>query len=218
MRKLSLILGLVLLGTALYSQNQQGAEDWSAIYDQYPPESLEKEEEESLLFMREEEKLARDVYFALYEKWNLNIFRNIGNSEQTHMDQLKVLIDRYNLTDPVSKDEPGIFENDHLQNLYNDLTAQGSRSLEEALKVGATIEDLDIYDLEEALDFIDNQDIRLVYLNLTKGSRNHLRSFSRQLQRYGETYTNQYISDDYLQKVLGTSNEGGMILDPRQSF
>ena len=110
---------------------------------------LSKEEIEGLLLMREEEKLARDVYTALYEKWNLRVFKSIGQgSEATHMDAMKRLLDRYNLEDPVGEDVPGVFQNEELQKAYNELVEKGSKSIGDALLVGAYIEDLDIYDLE----------------------------------------------------------------------
>ena len=45
-----------------------------------------------LKHMREEEKLARDVYKHFYLKYELPIFDNISNAEQRHMDCiLKIL-------------------------------------------------------------------------------------------------------------------------------
>ncbi|MCK5768459.1 MAG: DUF2202 domain-containing protein, partial [Candidatus Atribacteria bacterium] len=113
--------------------------------------NLDETEKEGLLLMREEEKLARDVYLNLYEKWNLKTFYNIAQSEKTHMEAIKKLLDRYNLKDPVGKDVIGVFESEKLQGIYNELVAKGSESLEQALKAAALIEELDIYDLKELL-------------------------------------------------------------------
>lgn len=135
--------------------------------------NLDETEKKGLLLMREEEKLARDVYLNLYEKWNLKTFYNIAQSERTHMEAIKTLLDRYDLKDPVGEDIIGVIESEKLQGLYNELAAQGSESLEQALKVAALIEELDIYDLKELLSKTDNNDIKIVYLNLLKGSRNH---------------------------------------------
>lgn len=49
--------------------------------------------------MREEEKLARDVYLTFGEKWGLTLFTNIAKSEQTHTDAVKTLLDRYEIKD-----------------------------------------------------------------------------------------------------------------------
>ena len=167
-------------------------------------------EAEGLLFMREEEKLARDVYLTLYEQWGLNIFQNIAFSEQSHTDAVKALLDKYSLEDPMKSDERGVFENPVLQALYDQLVAQGSQSLGEALKVGAAIEEIDILDLEEYIAQTDKDDIQRVYENLLKGSRNHLRSFVSTIQRQtGETYQPQYLSAEAYQAIVSSEIETG---------
>lgn len=97
-----------------------------------PIEPLSNDELTSLSFMREEEKLARDVYITLYSKWSVNIFNNISSSEQTHMDAVLLLLKKYNLTDPVGSTAVGVFNNATLQNLYNQLVAQGNNSVLDA--------------------------------------------------------------------------------------
>ena len=142
---------------------------------------LTQEEAEALVFLREEEKLARDVYTALYDMWGKNAFDNIAASEAKHMASVKTLLDSYGLADPVATDTPGVFVNAELQQAYNDLVAQGSQSLEEALKVGVTIEELDIADLQELLAMQPSADIAEVAQNLLKASQNHLAAFTRLL-------------------------------------
>lgn len=189
-----------------------------SLADSSGPDNLSEEEKQGILLMREEEKLARDVYLALYDKWRLPVFSNIADSEKQHMDSVKTLIDRYNLSDPVENDVRGIFVNANLRQLYDDLVTAGNQSLLSALKVGATIEDLDIYDLERLIKQTDKDDIKVVYLNLAKGSRNHLRSFHAQIERNGGEYTPQYIDMDYFEKIITTKNEPGSIWDPDYSF
>jgi hypothetical protein len=150
-----------------------------------PAEALNVDESNYLLLMREEEKLARDVYVTLYAKWNINVFLNISTSEQDHTDAILVLINKYSLVDPVATNGVGVFTNVHLQELYDQLVLTGSTSVLEAYKVGATIEDLDIFDLKEAILKTDNQDLNLVWENLSMGSRNHMRSFYGQIVSLG---------------------------------
>ena len=159
--------------------------------------------------MREEEKLARDVYITLYNKWGVTIFTNISNSEQTHMDAILMLLNKYSLIDPVGSNGVGVFANTTLQTLYNQLVAKGSASVLDAYKVGATIEDLDIFDLSNALINIDNQDIRLVYDNLNKGSRNHMRSFYKNIINAGGSYTPQYITQAQFDAIISSAMETG---------
>lgn len=142
--------------------------------------SLTTDEVDDLVFMREEEKLAHDVYATLYEKWGLPIFQNIADSEATHTAAVKVLLDRYGIADPAAGKGVGEFTNPDLQKLYNQLVAQGSKSLADALKVGIAIEELDIRDLQTRLARTSSADIKLVYNNLLRGSENHLRAFQRQ--------------------------------------
>lgn len=174
-----------------------------------PIESLNPAEITSLSFMREEEKLARDVYITLFNKWGVNIFTNISASEQTHMDAILMLLNKYGLTDPAGTNAVGVFNNTTLQNLYNQLVTQGNISVLEAYKVGATIEDLDIFDLQNALINIDNQDIRLVYDMLTKGSRNHLRAFYKNILNAGGTYTPQFITQAAFDAIVNSAMETG---------
>jgi len=140
--------------------------------------ALSEHEQQALAYMREEEKLARDVYAALYAKWGITQFRTIAESESRHMASVKRLLDGYGLTDPVAVDTPGVFVNDELQATYDRLVAQGTRSVEEAFQVGVTIEQLDIADLRKLIDRTDGPDIGRVMQNLLRGSRNHLAAFT----------------------------------------
>lgn len=155
------------------SQNGDGT---GAQLESIPASDLSAEEAAALLFMREEEKLARDVYNQMYALWGQPVFQNIAASEQTHTDEIKVLMDRYGLADPALG--PGQFTDANLQALYNQLIAQGSVSLEEAMKVGVLIEETDIADLQARLAQTDNADLQLVFTNLMNGSYNHLAAFS----------------------------------------
>jgi hypothetical protein len=177
-----------------------------------PASELSADEAAALLFMREEEKLARDVYNFLYTTWSQPTFQNIAASEQKHMDEIKALLDRYGLADPAL--EPGQFTDPNLQALYTQLTAQGSLSLADALKVGAAIEEIDIRDLQTRLAQTDNADIQQVYNNLMSGSYSHLQAFtSVLLTQTGETYQPQYLSADQYQSILANAasqgNQGG---------
>lgn len=189
-------------------------EDIAVLIEGVPSQELSEAEIEGLVLMREEEKLARDVYAALYETWNLPVFQSISRSEAQHMEAVAALLDRYKIEDPVMTDEAGVFSDSTLQSLYDDLVDSGGESLAAALSVGATIEDLDISDLLELVEASDNDDVRIVYQNLLKGSRNHFRSFVAQLERLGESYEAQYMSQDYLEKILRISREVAPITDP----
>lgn len=178
--------------------------------DSMPYESLSAAEIAGLEQLREEELLARDVYDFLYGLYGMNIFNNISSSEQQHADMVAALLFRYNLPDPAVNHSPGIFSDSTIQGLYNSLTAAGSASLLDALIVGATIEDLDIYDLDHLVStVVDNQDITWVFSNLERGSRNHMRAFYRQITRKGGSYTPQFISSAYFNHIISSPQEKG---------
>jgi len=168
-------VSLPVADTSVAAGNGNGTGDGTDITT-IPASDLSAEEAAALLYMREEEKLARDVYNVLFTIWGQPTFSNIASSEQQHMDQIKLLMDRYGLTDPAL--DPGKFTDPSLQALYDQLIAQGSVSLAEALNVGALIEQTDIADLQARLAQTDNADIQLVYTNLMNGSYNHLAAFT----------------------------------------
>jgi hypothetical protein len=175
-----------------------------------PMQDVSEAEEADLSYMRQEEKLARDVYATLYEQWRLPAFNNISASEQQHMDAIKTILDKYSLADPVTSDAAGDFQNQALTALYGQLVEQGMDSLVEAIKVGIQIEELDIADLEAALTRTDNQDIQTVYQNLLAGSRNHLRAFSTLLSAYDQAYAPQVLSQEKFDQIVMGGYEMGL--------
>lgn len=139
---------------------------------------LTPQDAEHIVLLREEEKLARDVYLTLGAKWNVPVFTNIAQAESRHMSAMKMLVDRYGLEDPVTDDTVGNFTSPKFAQLYRELVASGSASLADAYQVGVKIEELDIKDLQDSLADIQSADVRRVYQNLLRGSQNHLRAFS----------------------------------------
>jgi len=168
--------------------------------------TLTNDEITNIVFMREEEKLARDVYNELYEQWGVNIFDNIATAEQNHMDSVKVILDAYDIADPAHT-EQGSFEDPQLQELYNSLIEQGSSSLIDALSAGALIEEVDIQDLYQAIDTTTNPDLIEMYTNLLNGSYKHLNAFVEQLSSEGITYEPQILSDEVFNEILNNESE-----------
>lgn len=167
--------------------------------------SLSEKEKNSLLFMLEEEKLAFDVYSRMDEKWGTMQFGHIKQSEIMHMDAVKAVLDankvKYSLL------EAGKFRDKNLQKLYNSLIVQGNRSEVEALKAGAKIEDVDLYDLIRLKKETDNSEIIRTYNFLECGSRNHLRAFTRGLSRNNATYSPEFISQADYETILNNDQE-----------
>ncbi len=190
-------------------KSQNNSEDIATQINSLPNELISNSEEVSLKKMCEEEKLAHDVYVTLYNKWGVNIFNNIAASEQTHANAVLLLLNKYNIVNSFGANGIGVFSDSTLQVLYNQLVSNGNVSILDAYKIGATIEDLDIYDLNNATKIVDNQDIKFVYANLNKGSRNHMRSFYAQITNAGGSYLAQYISQVELDAIINTPRETG---------
>ena len=186
-----------------------------ALFNEIEPVELFAFEETAVLYMWEEEKLARDVYLALAETWQLPIFSNIALAEQKHMNLVWKLIETYGIVHSFTEDTPGVFpEGSPVTQLYIDFVARGAVSLVEALPVGVEIEDMDLYDLYEILEATENDHLELVFHNLAKGSRNHLRAFMRALEAQGGTYVpGPYLDVDTFNAILATDMERQMFYD-----
>jgi len=173
-------------------------------------QALSEDEVADLLFMREEEKLARDSYLEMLQAWGLPIFENIAMSEQRHMDAIENLIEKYGLTDPVrSESVIGQFVDPELQDLFDTLLWLGGQSLTDGLTVGAMIEETDIEDIQNAIGRAEHEDIIETYERLLCGSRNHLRAFVRQIELNGEDYDPVLFTNDELAAIADTRTERG---------
>lgn len=143
-------------------------------------QTLDPSLQAGLVQLREEEKLAHDVYTFLSTQNSRPVFKNISQSEQTHYDRIGDLLKAYTIPDPsLGYSGLGEFKDPAFAKLYRDLTTQGSQSYAAALEVGSIIEKLDIKDLEEQLKKTLPEDVKLVYQSLVAGSQNHLKAFSR---------------------------------------
>jgi hypothetical protein len=170
--------------------------------------SISDEEMALLLEMKEEEKLAHDVYTFFYQKWGSQIFYNISQAEERHTNAVVLLLEYYG-SDDVTVEDAGIFSIDEFKTLYNNLVTAGSVSVEEAFKTGTLIEEMDIKDLKDALEVVKNENIILVFENLLKGSRNHLRAFIRHLTSLGLSYAPVFISEDEYEQIINSPMEQG---------
>jgi hypothetical protein len=196
---------------SLDSINVPGLPDCLANYlDSLPAEAISESELNTLKFVREEELLAHDVYVTLYEQYNIPVFNNISKSESFHTRMILALLQKYNIEDPAADHQAGVFLNTDLQEYYDQLIALGSTSVNDAVIVGATIEDLDIADLQTHLETdVDNEDIVFVLNQLSKGSRNHLRAFNAHLVFRDITYNAQFISQEYYDEIVQSDWEVG---------
>lgn len=170
---------------------------------------LSDKEKAGIRHMREEEKMAHDVYVFLAEKWNLPVFDHISNAETRHFSAMGFLIEDFGIDDPAQA-EAGKFQDKKIAQLYDSITHQGSKSPVDALKAGAYIEEVDIADLRRYIAETDHEQINSVYQNLLWASGNHLRAFARQLEWRGVNYTPAVLdSAVYAATVEAVSKRGG---------
>ncbi len=178
---------------------------------------LDQDEIDHLTFIREEEKLARDVYRVLYEKWGNPVFANIIDSEQAHMDAMANLLDFYGIEDPVTEDTTGVFKDDYIRGLFSELTGRGLTSETEALLVGGFIEEYDILDIWKAHEETDEELIKEVYQNLYEGSYNHLRAFVYNYETLtGDIYEPQLLSTEQYDFVMAFDTQAKQAQNPKQ--
>jgi hypothetical protein len=167
--------------------------------------ALTQDEKDGLLFMLEEEKLARDTYVYMYNLWGITQFNNIKDSEQSHMDAIVTILEQNGIEYTILPQ--GEFLNEDLQNFYDQFVINGQISSSNALQIGATIEDLDIVDLEDYISNTTNSVVIAAYESLQCGSRNHLRSFVSSIENNGETYTPQFLSVEEYNSILNGTHE-----------
>jgi len=199
--------GLVKSTGAFENNKQNGI--ISAQYDSFyckamdlPKQDISSEERDMLLFMIEEEKMAHDVYSYLYAKWQLKPFSNISRAEKRHVQSIEAMLNKYGFANPVKNMNEGEFTNAEINKLYALLIEQGNRSLIDALKAGAEIEEVDIADLNTAIGKTDNDDLKMVFNNLKRASGNHLRAFMRNIERRGESYAPKHLDETEFNKYL----------------
>ncbi len=215
-------------GPSWQGGNQGGSVSSFQWGNNYVSEPLTVGEHEHLIYMREEEKLARDVYITLGQMYpRSRVFGNIASSEEKHTTAVKRILDKYSIEDPVTNDNVGVFTGDkygdYFSATFDALIDRGSVSNLEALYVGAYIEELDILDINKCdhvildrneelnypedcgLESTTKSDLQRMLGSLLSGSENHLRAFVQNIERhigYGN-YQAQVISQEEVDDILG---------------
>ncbi|MEN2282254.1 DUF2202 domain-containing protein [Algoriphagus sp. SE2] len=166
---------------------------------------LTEADQTTLLYMREEEKLAHDIYINAFDKYGVLAFQNIATSETKHIEAVLNAMNRYQVTDPLNgSTDVGEFTIPEIQDLYLQLLEKVNESQNEALLVGLLIEDLDIYDLENAIAETNNTTLSFLYENLKCGSMNHMRSFESLASLSSLIYTPIYISQSEYESIISS--------------
>jgi hypothetical protein len=181
----------------------------ACITEEFPTEKLSIHEKSAILLLREEEKFAHDIFTKMYEKWNVQSFENIRNSEERHMDAVLCLIDKYDLQDPTENRLPGEFKNQELAGLYKTISKKADMSLSDAFAVGAMVAVWDLSDLAEFEKDINNKDLLAVISELKRSGRNHLRAMNMNLDELGLTFTPVSINKEVYKNIVLSNKEPG---------
>ena len=210
MKVLKLFTVILVLSVSSYSYAGSNIDQFSSDKGKrnIQTQQLTAQEQESLLYIREEEKLARDVYLTLYEFFEANIFNNIASAEQKHMDSMKDLLTRFALKDPVLDDSIGAFTNPVFSEYYESKTGK-VRTIKDAILTGILIEETDIMDIQKNIVLTDNPDIQNIYENLLRGSRNHLRAFVSKLEAMGVVYEALVLNQATADAIVNSPVERG---------
>ena len=91
--------GLTESDTLISTKLDQSSADEGLFSAKQGEGELTDQEKEDLLFIREDEKLARDIYNIMFAKWGTPIFDRIAISEQRHMDAVKRITSVTRLTE-----------------------------------------------------------------------------------------------------------------------
>ena len=136
----AIIIFAGILNGRIFINEAKAQEKHSCYYAvDLPKQDVSAEEEKEMLYMIEEEKMARDFYITMYDKWGLRPFGNIKEAEQRHMDAIESLLNKYGIANSVSGLKTGEFRNEKIKSLYLSLLEQGNKSALDALKAAAEI-------------------------------------------------------------------------------
>lgn len=202
---------LIIILCAIYVHNSFADDNKVSTCKSISQVKLDADEIDSLLLFQlkrlyEDEKLALMVYSSFKNEYDLPIFDNISQSEESHRKSVENLLINIKEASTVLNREDTVFTISDNQTTYNRLIDEGSVSLINALKTGALIEDLDIFHLNGIINNTNNENIINVCLQLKSASENHMRAFNKQLNWRGISYTPQYISEEELHSILSGVN------------
>jgi len=170
------------------------------------PLALAAEAQEALRFQIDEERMARELYTAFAEKWGLQPFKMIPQSEARHEGILRQLAVRAGVAAPTAV--AGKFDSQEVQLRYDALLALGLESADSALRASAFVEEQDIADLDTLLAATDSPDLKAAANSLRHGSTNHLRAYVGTLKARGVTYEPKVLATEEFTAIIGDVSRG----------
>jgi len=191
--------------------------------------SLTQELKDSITYMYNEEKLAKEIYLNVNEKQPLKQLYNIATkSEIKHEQAVNDLAVKYDLNITLYPDTPEHYDKKSLeeygsgefavvaiQELYDTLYDKGIQSPKDALEVGCMVEVTDVDDLDNYMKQAKDAnalDVVAIFDFLRKGSYNHYWAFDKGLKNSGVTegccsLGKEYCHTEYPQEEKGNEKE-----------
>ncbi len=171
-------------------------------------ESLTADEIEFLYAVREDEKLSRDLNSAFSSLYPTSRqFANLAVAETNHITTIERLLTYYEIEfPPLTK--AGIFNDETRQAEYNKLLSQG-KTLVDAYKVIALLEEENIVAYQNVLPSITNQNIKLIMSNMLKSSTNHFKAVINQITILGEVYKPSLLDEKAYQEIIDSAFHHG---------
>ena len=166
---------------------------WMCLAREQATTALSSAEVATLIYLREEGKLARDIFVSMYRNWGSETFSNSAFSKQIHMDAMKEMLDAYKLPDPIQS-HAGVFINPDLKARYDQLLTSGLRSYIDSLYVGATIEENNSLTIRGAIKESTHTDLTKSYRALLDESKKNLDVYIKLLASKGVGYTPRFVS------------------------
>lgn len=163
---------------------------------------ITENDKNSLVYFREEEKLAADAFDYFYEMWTNKLFLTFKNSETKHECRFRELLDYYGIEDPVKEYGRGEFGSDSLEYYYVSIISFGSKSLLHSFLAGAEIEEKTVYELGNAIKVIDNENLTEVYKTHKISSEGYLRVFAAKLKDNSIIYKPKFMTEDSYNKII----------------
>lgn len=188
---------------------------------------LDFNEQTHLVFICEEEKLARDVYHLFDRRFpDLGVFAELEAGKESSRCAVEKLLRQYRVSIPRVNENVGVFSwgiyGRYFTEKFLVVSNQGSMNPLSALYAGAFLEELNILDIEQCpkvivdidngikdaascgMQYTDNPAIRAAYDELLAESRRHLRILVNNIeQRTGPgSYRAQLLKPDELASVL----------------
>jgi len=193
-----------------YGQGNRGISS-STPSTSYSSSSLSSSLKSSLAYMYDEERLAKEVYLAIYQKQPVKQLSKIASkAEVRHIDAVKKLAQKYGVATPYQK--VGKYQSSHIETLFNQLYTKGIRSKKDAREVGCMVEVIDVDDLNRYMDEAQRanaQDLLQTYSFLRKGSYNHYWAFDRGLKQIGVSNGCCSLGSKYCHSEYPQNEKGG---------